>query len=98
MLIPKKIRVSKKWFTVLQPDVITPGRPMGRISYGVQLIQVAQIDRRGQRFKREERYDTFWHELTHAILADMEHPLERNEKFVRAFANRLTGAILSAKF
>jgi hypothetical protein len=43
--------------------------------------------------------DTFWHELVHAILNDMgEHTLNKDEKFVTGFANRLTKAIKSARF
>jgi predicted heme/steroid binding protein len=41
--------------------------------------------------------DTFWHELTHAILYDMGHDLSSNERFVSAFANRLCDAVNSAK-
>jgi len=43
-------------------------------------------------------YDTFWHELTHAILKDMGSKLEANEDFVCAFSSRLNKAILSARF
>ena len=42
--------------------------------------------------------DTFWHEVTHAILEDMGHKLEADEKFVTAFANRLTKVITKAEF
>jgi hypothetical protein len=41
--------------------------------------------------------DTFWHELTHAVLHDMGHPLRDDEKFVVKFANRLSCAIDSAQ-
>ncbi len=41
---------------------------------------------------------TFWHELTHAILHDMKHPLAPNEEFVEKFSKRLNDAIHSAKF
>jgi len=41
---------------------------------------------------------TFWHELTHAILHDMKHPLAPNEEFVEKFSKRLNDAVHSAKF
>ncbi len=43
-------------------------------------------------------HDTFWHELTHAILFEMKHPYYRNEMFVARFASHLTQAIESAEF
>jgi hypothetical protein len=53
----------------------------------------------GKRFKVTDVEDTFWHELTHAILADMGmHALNNDETFVTGFANRLTKAIQTARF
>jgi len=43
-------------------------------------------------------YDTFWHELTHAILYEMGHPLRKDEDFVTKFSGLLNTAILSAEF
>jgi hypothetical protein len=40
--------------------------------------------------------EVFWHELTHAILHDMNTSLTYNEKFVHAFAKRLNQAVNSA--
>jgi hypothetical protein len=54
---------------------------------------------RGYKYDADERANTFWHELTHAILYDMhELELNANEKFVSAFANRLDQAIKTARF
>lgn len=36
---------------------------------------------------------TFWHELMHAVLYDMNHPLTADEKFVEAVAVRLTQVV-----
>jgi hypothetical protein len=49
-------------------------------------------------FPPKERAEVFWHEVTHAILHDMKHPLWRSEKFVQAFAKRLNDSIHSAEF
>lgn len=48
--------------------------------------------------KPEAIAETFWHEVTHAILHDMDHPLWRDEGFVTAFSQRLAKAIDSARF
>jgi hypothetical protein len=54
---------------------------------------------RGYKYDADERANTFWHELTHAILYDMhELELNANEKFVTAFADRLDQAIKTARF
>jgi hypothetical protein len=45
----------------------------------------------------EEMHNSFWHEITHAILYDMGHNLHNNEHFVTQFANRLSDAVDSAK-
>ena len=47
---------------------------------------------------KEDKHETFWHEVTHAILHDMNSKLTYNEKFVEAFSKRLSRAIDSAKF
>jgi hypothetical protein len=53
----------------------------------------------GYKYNADERTNTFWHELTHAILFDMhELKLNADEKFVSAFADRLDQAIKTAKF
>ena len=54
---------------------------------------------RGYKYDADEQANTFWHELTHAILYDMnELKLNADEKFVTAFANRLDQAIKTARF
>lgn len=40
---------------------------------------------------------TFWHEVTHAILYDMGHPLYKDEAFVTAFSNKLTQVVETAE-
>jgi len=42
--------------------------------------------------------ETFWHEVTHAVLHDMHHPLWADEKFVTEFSKRLDQVIKTAKF
>jgi hypothetical protein len=93
--IPTKIKVGKKKYKVLQIPVIPGCR--GSIYYGAEEIHIGQ-NGWGYRFTPKEMYNTFWHELTHAILKDMGSKLEANETFVHNFANRLTDAITSARF
>jgi hypothetical protein len=97
--IPKSIEVGKKKYTIKQTPKMSIKGVMGAINYKENQILIATHSNvRGVRFKREEVYDTFWHELTHAILKDMGSRLEADEKFVTGFSERLTKAILSARF
>ena len=42
--------------------------------------------------------ETFWHEVTHAILHNMGDKRWRDEKFVVGFSKRLNEVVHSAKF
>ena len=73
---------------------------VGRRHYAAQNIQIAAKHGGTGRFLAgAEVRETFWHEMTHAILEDMgRHTLNRDERFVTQFANRLSAAIASARF
>jgi len=97
--IPRRITIGKKKFDVLVTDRGPIKGVMGAVSYGDKLIQIGiRSWYTNKRFKQEDITDTFWHEVTHAILKDMDHKLEADEKFVTAFANRLTKVITKAEF
>ena len=98
MKLPKTIRVGRRLYKINQLKKLDDG-VMGEVDYDLKQIDIAtHSSLSGRRFKREEVMDTFWHELTHAILKDMNHPYESNEKFVFNFSSRLCKAIQSARF
>jgi hypothetical protein len=94
-LIPSEVKVGKRKYKVERVEVIAGCR--GDVTYETNTIRVASRSSY-YAYTNEEQYNTFWHELTHAILHDMNSHLESNERFVKAFADRLTNAITSAKF
>jgi hypothetical protein len=97
--IPTKIKVGKTWYQVNQFKHLHKKGAMGGTWYKDKVIEIAtHSNTSGARFKQEDVYDTFWHELTHAILQDMGSKLEADEAFVTAFSERLTKAIISARF
>ena len=99
MKIPTSIKVGRNKYSVKQVKHMHKKGMVGGTWYKNLVIEVAtHSNTRGVRFKREEVYDTFWHELTHAILKDMGSKLEADEEFVTAFSERLTQAIISARF
>lgn len=91
MELPRKVKVGKKWYTFHYKDM-PKARTHGNCCFALFSIEVNTAA------PPAEVRDTFWHELTHAILHDMDHPLCKDEKFVTGFSNRLTKAIDSAKF
>lgn len=99
MRIPKRLKVGQRWYKVDVIDKMWQHGMMGNTNYNTARISVAKRSTiTNQRYKQEDVYDTFWHELTHAILKDMGSKLESNEKFVCDFSSRLNKAILSARF
>jgi hypothetical protein len=97
--IPKQIKIGRKWYTVEVVKFSDKHGTMGNCDYNERTITVATHSTlTRKRYKSEDVDDTFWHEVVHCILKDMDHKLESNEKFVLTFANRLTKAINSARF
>lgn len=100
MMIPTSIKIGKTRYPIVQPFALIPPTHAGTVTYG-HSIRVAYNTARFGRLKprsERQRSETFWHEVTHAILNDMNSPLESNEQFVTAFSQRLNDAIRSAKF
>ena len=98
--IPRRIRVGNKAYSVEVIEALLDKRLAGEINYHERLIQVGMRNgRTGRLFNPVFVHETFWHELVHAILDDMdEDKLNRDEKFVTAFAARLAKAIRTARF
>ena len=91
MELPKKVKVGDRWYSVEIVETMERRAQMGYVYYGTGLIEVAKRSNVTDRpYSKEEVSDTFWHELTHAILYDMGSSLHSNEKFVTRFANRLS--------
>ena len=100
MKIPKQVTIGKTKIKIDQPvSLMVRGTPChGCFDRADNSIDVAKQDVRGNRYDKDERSETFWHEITHAILHDMKNSLSYNEKFVTAFSQRLDQAIKTARF
>lgn len=95
MPIPNKIKVGGKWYKIEKVEVIEGCK--GNVTYDDKTIRIASRSA-NYAYNADEQINTFWHELTHAILNDMGSKLEADELFVNAFSNRLHEAVKSAKF
>ena len=100
MKIPKQVTVGKTKIKIDQPVSLMVDKTGCRGSFdrSDNSIDVAKKDVRGNSYSAGERSETFWHELTHAILHDMDNKLSYNEKFVTSFSQRLDQAIKTARF
>ncbi len=98
MLIPASFKLDRRPYGVHLVRHTAPKGTMGNVVYASRRIEIATHSGLTQRrFTHAELADTFWHEVTHAILHDMNHAQWRNERFVSAFAGRLTEVVLTAK-
>ena len=99
-MFPRRMRVGKKMYSVEVVEAMIEKNCVGHTRYADRSIKIAAKNNSTGRFLAgAEIRDTFWHEMTHAILEDMgRHTLNRDEKFVTEFANRLSAAIDSARF
>lgn len=99
MEFPKTLRLGKRNYYISKRRYARKKGTMAEVNYALRLIEIATHSKiTGVAYKREAVHDSFWHELTHAILHEMHHPLRDDEKFVTRFANLLTQAIQTAKF
>ena len=89
--IPRRIRVGARMYSVDIVQSMQRSRDLGRIWYESGTVHILKR-------KPEQMCDTFWHEIVHAILYDMDSRLYNDEKFVTEFAGRLARAIKSAEF
>jgi hypothetical protein len=98
MEIPKKVKVGRVVYSVFRTPVIdSVSHLRGYIRYHWNQILIA-THKGGAPRAQEAMAEAFWHEVTHAILYDMQDPLHTNEKFVKAFSERLNQVVHSAKF
>lgn len=97
MKIPKKITVGNKTYAVIKVKHARTKNTLATIDYTHGIIWMATHDMQDNKLCKEEMADTFWHEITHAVLHDMNDALCNDENFVTAFSHRLSLAIGSAK-
>lgn len=96
--IPKKFQVGGQDVVVNYVDFCENG-DLGNIVLGQGEIQISEYISRGVPQSYTSKLNTFYHELTHAILKTMgEYELNNNEKFVCSFSSLLTEAIRSFKY
>lgn len=85
---------AERWIVTRCADRRTSRNGFCRVD--TRQLQIHTWTRDG--FRGEHRqWQTFWHELLHAALHDMHHPLYANETFVDELAKRIAAATLTAE-
>lgn len=96
--IPKSFTVGGQDVTVVDVDICEDGC-IGNCWLSEGSIEIAKYITKNTPQSETSKLNTFYHELTHAILRTMgEHDLNGNEKFVCTFSGFLTEAIRSFKY
>lgn len=94
MLIPKSFKIGRRRYNVRTvPD---SRRYAGLIVPEAKAISIMQRYK-GKPRSAEQQAGTFWHEVTHAVLYEMDHVLWGNEKFVTEFSTRLHQVMQTAE-
>jgi hypothetical protein len=100
MQIPKSFVVGNTPYTVkMVPEIGRNRNVWGTTWLDSGLVNVAHSPKKKQRALHGHggQHETFWHEVTHAILYDMGNPLYKDETFVNAFSMKLNQIIETAK-
>lgn len=97
MKIPNKLKVGGQDINVVSTNTIN-GDKLGESCIWSGRIQISEIYK-GEPQTNSSKFNTFYHELTHAILDTMgEYELSANERFVCTFGGFLSEAIRSFEF
>ena len=94
MKIPKQVTIGNTPHQICTKKEVWVGNTLCRGCFDEEAHTITL----GQKYTASEKSNTFWHELTHAILYDMNSKLNYDEKFVSAFADRLDQAVATARF
>lgn len=100
--VPLAFKLGGKRYKVVEVDTLKTanGRSlMGKFEVEKKAITVATHNARTKRkYDKGEIGNSFLHELTHAILFDMDHKLATDEGFVTNFADRLQEVLETFKY
>ena len=89
MKIPKKVKIGAVTYNVEFEDKMLANRGMyGEVDYSRLVITIAS-DTCGER-----QFNTFVHELLHAILFEAGEKMKQDERWIRSVSNTLTQVIV----
>jgi len=97
MIIPKQVKIGRNKWHIKRVHAMPRKQHRGEVDFLRRVLTVATHSKAtGAKYPEAIASEVFWHELTHAILHDMNTSLMYNEKFVDAFSKRLNQAVNTA--
>jgi len=97
MIIPKQVKIGRNKWYIKRVHAMPRKQHRGETDLFRRILTVSTHSKAtGAKYPEAIASEVFWHELTHAILYDMNSPLTHNEKFVDAFSKRLNQAVNTA--
>jgi hypothetical protein len=97
MKIPKQVKIGRNKWHIKRVHAMPRKQHRGEADFLRRVLTVATHSKAtGAKYPEAVASEVFWHELTHAILHDMNTSLTYNEKFVTASAKRLNQAVNTA--
>jgi len=92
-MIPEKIKVGGMMYeTRIIPNLYKDRSIFGEVTYSDQIIKIAGD------VSEQRQFNTFIHELTHAILFEAGDMSDQDEAYVRRFSNLLTQLMIDNKW
>lgn len=95
MMIPYSFKLGDQHWSVHRGYGMDCGK-LGKVFYDLHAIQIAVAHKKKMR-SDEAQAETFWHEVTHAILHDMGDAKHGDERWVTAFSQRLNQVVHTAR-
>lgn len=90
-MIPKTFKLGGvTWKIIIEDEIKTlKGEALFGLSEGdsAEIRLAKTVDKKS--IPKDVKGQTYYHELVHAILTTMDHPLNSNEQFVQTFATFL---------
>lgn len=100
--IPLSFKVGMRRYKIVEAHSIKSARGMslmGQVNYENCTVTIATHNAKSNRkYNKGEIANSFLHEMVHAILFDMNHRLNTDERFVCDFSDRLQEALESFKY
>lgn len=97
-MLPSSLTIGKKQYYVVQQPAVGNNKRYGHVIHGTGTIILYTSDTKGNVTPPSEVNETFWHEVTHAVLYQMGDKRHSDEAFVTQFSHLLSNAIDSARF
>ena len=98
-MTPKTMQIGNHKYRIQTVTFMPRKGVMGTVQYDFGTIQLASHSNTTTKpYSKEQRQETFWHEVTHCILFALNSPKYEDEEFVDQIGGLLHQIITSMEF